>query len=127
MIRYILAFLLIGTAYADPCNAPLPTKPGTVFGGTVDWIIDGDGLCVQGIEVRLGDFNAPELREPGGKEAKAALTEIAMGKHVDCVACLGARNPRKCKSHDRVIATCAIDGRGIGEIMRERGVREGGR
>lgn len=127
-MRVVFAIMCAGgvapAALADPCNAPLP-PPHSQFGGVVDYIVDGDGLCVSGIEVRLGDFNAPELREPGGKEAKAALTEIALGKHVDCVSCLGARS--RCRSYDRVIATCALGGRTLGEMMRDKGVAEGGR
>ena len=72
-------------AIADPCNAPLPAK-GTHFYGEVTYIVDGDGLCVGkeqgGIEVRLADFNACELNEPGGQAAKEILRKIVFGKHV---------------------------------------------
>ena len=107
---------------ADPCEAPLPDK-GASFSGTVTYIVDGDGLCVGeeqgGIEVRLSDFNAPELRTDEGKVAKTALENIAEGKWVDCIA-LG-------KSYDRSVAQCSLQGRRLGVLMREAGIEEGGR
>jgi endonuclease YncB( thermonuclease family) len=99
-----------------------------LFGGPLSRIIDGDGIQIRGgPEVRLGDFDAPELNQPGGREAKAALTRIAFGKIVECRRCEGARNPRKCTSHDRVIATCRLDGVRLGDLMRREGIEEGGR
>mgnify|MGYP001417497457 CR=1 FL=1 len=124
-----VAALIASPALADPCEAPLP-KPGATFSGPVTYIVDGDGLCVGeaqgGIEVRLGDFNAPELNGPGGAEAKAALRRIAFGKSVTCTPCEGARNPNKCVSYDRVIATCRLNGKRLGDLMRAAGIQEGG-
>lgn len=34
------------TAWADPCEAPLPQRDGTVFTGLVHYVADGDSLCV---------------------------------------------------------------------------------
>lgn len=114
-----LTFAIIGPALADPCEAPLP-PPGEEFSGAVTYIVDGDGLCVGsdngGIEVRLADFNAIELRDPGGPEAKATLARIAFGKTVACVA--------GHKSYDRTVARCVLDGRSLGDLMREAGQAE---
>lgn len=111
-----------GAALVDPCEAPLPAA-GTEFSGPVTYIVDGDGLCVGedkgGIEARLADFNAIELNQPGGREAKAALRRIAFGKMVSCVA--GKR------SYDRTVDRCLLDGRALGDLMREAGIPEGGR
>lgn len=108
-------------AHADPCEAPLP-KRGKVFSGEVRHIIDGDGLCVSGpsglIEVRLSDFYGAELNRPGGREAKAALARIALGRQVSCKA--GRR------SYDRVVAHCRLNGRSLGDLMRRAGIKEGG-
>jgi micrococcal nuclease len=111
-------------SWADPCTASLP-KAGTTFSGTVRYVGDGDGLCVgkttdprEWIEVRLADFYAPELHEPGGREAKAALERISQGRPIVCVA--GRR------TYDRVVGRCEIDGREIGDLMRRAGVSEGG-
>jgi hypothetical protein len=94
--------------------------------------VDGDGLCVgprvgEGptwIEVRLADFNAPELREPGGRAAKTTLSRLAMGREIECVATPGRSG--RVRSWDRVIAVCRIDGRTLGDLLRAAGVREGG-
>ena len=116
-------------AAADPCEAQLPPA-GVTFSGPVTYIVDGDGLCVGddqgGIEVRFGDFDAPELNAPGGREAKETLRTIALRKTVICKSCEGARNPNRCVSFDRIIATCRLNGERLGDLMREAGIKEGG-
>lgn len=69
-----------GTAFADPCEAPLPAR-GTAFSGTVRYIVDGDGFCVghtadpnEWIEVRVADFYAPELKTPKAKPRRPPST-----------------------------------------------------
>lgn len=134
MIRLALALTLLATpALADPCKAipdkgPAPAwlKRGTVFSGPVSYVGDGDGLCVavgpgpdRWVEVRLADFYAPELHEPGGREAKATLERIVRGKRVSCVY--------ERRSWDRAIAVCTLNGVSVGDLMRRAGVREGGR
>ena len=118
-------------AFADPCEGPLPRRVGAEFSGVVRYVGDGDSLCVGNsgdpatwIEVRLADFNAPELHAEGGEAAKIALERLAMGRNAQCVATRG-RN-RRVVSHDRVIATCRIGGRRIGDVLRTAGAREGG-
>lgn len=135
MIRtaIILAALTLATpALADPCKAipdrgPMPTylKRGATFSGPVSYVGDGDSLCVavgQGaanwVEVRVEDFYAPELNAAGGREAKQTLTRLAYGKRAVCVA--------SHRSHDRVVATCRINGVSVGDLMRGAGVVEGG-
>lgn len=124
----LLAALLLAAptaALADPCEGPLPSA-GTTFSGPARYIVDGDGLCVGAspdpatwIEVRLADFYAPELQAPGGPAAKAALEQIVRGRTVQCRA--GKR------SYDRVVAQCQVGGRALGDLMRRRGISEGGR
>jgi|GEM_PF-244755 len=124
---------LAGAARADSCEAVARTGPvpaylefGATFSGTVAVVIDGDSLCVavgEGranlVEVRLADFFAPELSEPGGAAAKAALEKVALGRRADCVANL--------RTYDRIAARCRIDGQAVGDLMRLAGVSEGGR
>ena len=112
-------------ALADPCEGALPAK-GTTFSGVVRYVGDGDGLCVgpagqpdRWIEIRLSDFYAPELNEPGGQVAKRHLEQIAMGKMLTCRA--GRR------SYDRVVAACTVGGRALGSLLRAAGGVEGGR
>lgn len=119
-------------ALADPCEGPLPRRAGENFAGIVRYVGDGDSLCVgqsgdpqTWIEVRLADFNAPELQSREGRTAKAALERIALGRPARCTAG-GGRNGRVI-SYDRVIAACEINGRRIGDLMREAGITEGGR
>ncbi|MDZ4373404.1 MAG: nuclease [Phenylobacterium sp.] len=95
------------------------------FSGPVTYVGDGDSLCVaigaspaEWVEVRVSDFYAPELREPGGREAKAALERIAKGREVECQAIR--------QSYDRVVALCTLEGRTLGDLMRAAGVSEGG-
>jgi micrococcal nuclease len=121
------------SALADPCEAiprdgPLPPylHRGAEFSGPVPYVGDGDSLCVaigadasEWVEVRLADFYAPELQEPGGEAAKAALGRIALGRVVTCEA--GRR------SYDRVVAACTLQGVSLGDRMRASGVVQGGR
>ena len=127
MKRTLLTIALLAptAAFADPCTAPLPAR-GTSFSGSVRYVGDGDSICVGAfgsastwIEVRVEDFYAPELNAPGGRQAKAAMERIAMGRTVQCVA--GKR------SYDRVVARCTSNGTSIGDLMRRERVPEGGR
>ncbi len=129
----VLAALTTATAAkADPCKAipdrgPMPSylHRGAHFSGPVVYVGDGDSLCVavgQGpanwVEIRLEDFYAPELHSPTGPAAKAALEKIAMGRNAECVA--------NHQSYDRVVATCRIGGRSIGDLLKAAGSIEGG-
>ncbi len=54
--------------------------------GTVTAALDGDTLRIQLVTgptvVRLANIDAPEFRQPGGKEARAALHERVVGEEV---------------------------------------------
>lgn len=122
---------LPAVAFAHPCTAPLNQRAGDTFSGIVRYIGDGDSLCVgpsddenTWIEVRLADFNAPELASSGGPAAKAMLERIAMGRRAQCVA--GGGRTRRVISYDRVIASCRINGRRIGDLLREAGAERAG-
>ncbi len=128
MLRALALAIIMFTpamAHADPCVAPLPS-PGANFSGPVRYVGDGDSLCLgpsanpaSWIEVRLEDFYAPELRAHGGAQAKATLEALTRGRSLACRA--GRR------SYDRVVARCTLDGIPVGDLMRRRGVAEGGR
>lgn len=118
-------------AQADPCEAALPRQAGQTFAGTVRYVGDGDGLCVgmsadptTWIEVRLADFDAPELRSAEGPRAKAILHRIAFGLVAECTAKRGRGG--RVTSFDRVIAICLANGRSLGDQMRSAGAPEGG-
>lgn len=126
------ATMLAPPALADPCKAPLPKRAGEVFSAPVRYVGDGDGLCVgptsdpnTWVEVRLADFDAPELDAPGGREAKARLEGLVRGRTLRCTAERGRQG--RVIVHDRVIAACTLDGRPLGRLIRARGGVTGGR
>jgi len=143
MMRSVFGALLLclgagGPALADPCKAipdggaaPAAFINGRTFQGRVVYVGDGDSLCVaigpvldqlqpkNWVEVRLDDFYGPELSDSGGQSAKATLRRISFGKRLLC-------NGEK-QSYDRVVAHCTLEGRSVGDLMRQAGVREGGR
>lgn len=119
-------------AAADPCEGRLPTRSGETFSGLVRYIGDGDSLCVgpstdpaTWIEVRLADFDAPELNQAGGRDARDRLSRLVRGRVLACVAMRG-RNGRVVV-WDRVIAACRLNGRAVGDLLRSAGGQEGGR
>lgn len=131
LIALVIA-CLPAIARADPCEGPLPQRAGETFSGAVRYVGDGDSLCVGAsnnpntwIEVRLADFNAPELHSPTGSRARAVLQRVAMVHQARCVAGGGRRG--NVTSYGRVIATCRLDGRRIGDLLREADAEEGGR
>lgn len=120
-----------GAAHADPCTAPLPSHAGATFSGVVRYVGDGDSLCIGAsaapstwIEVRLGDFDAPELHAQDGPAARQLLRRVALGRDAQCMVTPGRGG--RVLSYDRVIAVCRIGGRRIGDLLRAAGGREGG-
>jgi endonuclease YncB( thermonuclease family) len=136
MRRILLATAIISlasplVARADPCEGRLPSRHGETFSGTVRYVGDGDSLCVgrtsnpnEWIEVRLADFDAPELREREGRRSRDILTSLSRGRLVECTATRGRRG--RVVSHDRVIATCRIGGRRLGDLLRAQRAPQGG-
>lgn len=141
MIRFSLLFSLVmgGGALADPCTAipdkgPKPSwvREGAAFAGQVRYVGDGDSICVSQspdpktwVEVRLADWFAPELHEPGGEHAKATMSRLTAGAQVVCTVTKG--NGKRIFSYDRVIASCTLGNRSLGDLMRAQGIAEGGR
>lgn len=135
-MKWILgaAFLLLcpAVAQADPCEGPLPGRAGETVSGLVRHVGDGDSLCVgetgdpaRWIEIRLADFDAPELGSPTGRAARDRLSRIVRGRRLTCVATRGRSG--RVIVYDRVIAVCRLDGRSVGDLLRAAGGREGGR
>jgi endonuclease YncB( thermonuclease family) len=133
------ALAIAAPALADPCTtipndgpAPAFLRPGAVVEGPVVYVGDGDGLCVaigprtgrDWVELRLADFYAPELSDPGGRTAKSALERLTRGRRLRCD--VGRQ------TYYRVVEACRVvdgpnAGRPLGQLLREAGVREGGR
>ncbi|MFC5420391.1 thermonuclease family protein [Bosea eneae] len=100
--------------------------------GEVRHVGDGDSICVgrtsniaTWIEIRLADFDAPELHHCGGEQAKRALARLALSRPVTCIAERGRSG--RVIVYDRVLARCRLQGSSLGDLMRQAGVREGGR
>lgn len=72
---------------------------------------DGDTLHCAGQTVRLYGIQAPEVPprqlEPGGYEAKTALTRLTQNQTVTC-------KPTGGHSYRRVVARCFVNGRDVG-------------
>ncbi len=127
----VVATVVPALAHADPCEGRLPSRAGEAFAGTVRYVGDGDSLCVgtrpdpaTWIEIRLSDFDAPELHSPTGRADRDRLVRLVFGRQLSCVAVRG-RNGRVVV-YDRVIARCVLNGRGVGDLLRAAGGREGG-
>lgn len=71
---------------------------------------DADTLVVAGIPVRLNGVAAPELSEPGGAEATAAMVRMIAGRIVTCE--LNGQ-----RTHDRMVGICYVDGVDVGEAI----------
>jgi len=134
ILTCVLAGFLLAPAVAraDPCEGRLPSRSGETFSGLVRYIGDGDSLCLgptndpdSWIEVRLSDFDTPELNSRTGRPDRDRLSRLAMGRVLDCVAVRG-RNGRVIV-YDRVIASCRLNGRRVGDLLLQAGGREGGR
>ena len=120
-----------GVAYpalADPCEAPLPARAGETFSGPVTYVGDGDSLCVSTsegqVEVRLADFDAPELNSPQGRMSREHLKKAALRKQAVCTVARGRSG--RTTSYDRVIAVCRVGGRSLGQWLRSQGAPRGG-
>ena len=96
---------------------------GETFSG-VATVVDGDGLEVDGVKIRLFGIDAPEVyqycRFDGGASwrcgqyATVALDREIGGKQVTC-------EPHDKDRYGRVVAVCRIDGRDVGRLQVRRG------
>lgn len=95
------------------------------------YVSDGDSLCVgsvsnadEWIEVRLADFNAPELHSPLGSQLMRQREQIALGQQTTCRAVRGRSG--RVVTYDRVIALCKIGNRSVRDLLRDQGSTQGG-
>ncbi len=128
LLLFGLAFLA-ARAY-EGAGGPLPalhadeTHHGgeagrTVFAGQVQgeaYAIDGDTLRVnRTTKVRLLGVAAPERNEDGGPEATAFMKRLVNGRTVTC-------DLNGEKTYDRLVGTCYVNGRDIGEAVIRAGL-----
>jgi len=77
-------------------------------------IIDGDTFEVTGGErIRLGNYNAPELKEPGGFKAKRQLSNLIPPGSLPTVCPVG-------KSYGRTVAEVTYKGKNISKEMKKK-------
>ncbi len=79
------------------------------------FVIDGDSIVIQGIEIRLAGIDAPEFDHPGGQYAKWHLRDLTSGQIVRAVF-------DNSQSYTREVATCFLpDGRDLSAEMVKAG------
>jgi micrococcal nuclease len=64
-------------------------------------VIDGDTIIINNTHIRLWGIDAPELREPGGQEARIALQNFIWAHTVYC-------EDQGTRTHKRVVAICYL-------------------
>ena len=72
---------------------------------------DGDGVLFGKVEIRLQGVAAPELRDPYGKESKAALADLIEGKTALCEL------DGTVASSNRPVGICFVDRIDVGAEM----------
>ncbi len=97
----------------------LPRERATLQQGVALRVMDGDSLWFTptgqaAIEVRLADMDAPELCQPHGREAKAALAALVLNKPAQL---RGVARDR----YGRLVARMAVDGVEVATRMVEQG------
>lgn len=87
-------------------------------------VIDGDGLQLGDITIRLFGIDAPEGRQhcrregrrwPCGEESARRLHELVDGRTVTCL-------PRDVDSYGRIVAVCRADGVDVADAMARSGL-----
>ena len=74
-------------------------------------VVDGDTLVIDHQRIRIQNFNAPEMNEPGGPEARAKMQALTSGHIVHC-------DPKARDKYARIVARCSVDGVDLGKAMR---------
>ncbi|WP_243358343.1 thermonuclease family protein [Fundidesulfovibrio terrae] len=71
------------------------------FTGTVQRVHDGDTVTVDDVRVRLYGIDAPELDQPGGKEARQYLASLAQDRAVEVL-------PRDVDAYGRTVGVLLL-------------------
>lgn len=83
-------------------------------------VLDGDTVMairdnVRPIKIRLAEIDAPEMKQPGGIDAKKALSEMVMHKRVTV-------DSQAVDQYGRLVAHLAVGGKRVSELMIELGM-----
>lgn len=118
-----LWFVLLLTACLWAVAVGEPAQPQLVLPCRVVSVHDGDTLTAEvtlRANIRLLDCWAPELRDVGGVESRAKLTELASGKTGLLTIPLG-NDVGDSLTFSRVLGRIEIDGRDVSKQMVESG------
>ncbi len=98
-----------------------PTYPGDadlVLPGRVVRVTDGDTAVVEldsgEIKVRFHGVDAPEVKQPFGREASAFMQDLIGGQDVELI-------PIEQDAYDRLVAVVLVDGASANEALLEQG------
>ncbi len=114
------ALVALGLAIAAaPAAAQSKNRPAQGQQGLVVAVTDGDTLTLRlpdgkPVTVRLRDIDAPEICQPWGPEAKAALAELALNK-------LAILTPSARDSFGRVVGRITVEDLDVGRRLVEDG------
>src|SRR3989449_4539958 len=89
-----------------PSGSPQCRGSARCFEGTVNYVVDGDTLDVDGTRIRLVFVNAPERGQPGYSEAKDFLVTLGLGSH----ALVDEDDHQTQGSYGRILAVVYCDG-----------------
>jgi endonuclease YncB( thermonuclease family) len=115
--------VLVAACAGDACAGKTAARPVQVLAGKAT-VIDGDGLEIGGVRIRLFGVDAPEIEQyceradstrwRCGQYATVALDRLAGGKAVTCTA-------RDRDRYRRPVAVCTVDGRDVAEELARDG------
>jgi endonuclease YncB( thermonuclease family) len=106
-----------------PAQVPQPERPPIrdqqpLLSGTVTRVMDGDTIEVQlssgPIRVRLNSIDTPEMDQPWGSQARAALALLVNGKRVEL-------EPVAQDRYDRLVAVVFVGGENVNAWMVQQG------
>ncbi|MFM7505325.1 MAG: thermonuclease family protein [Rubrivivax sp.] len=118
LLAAMLCTLVLAGA-SPPAEAQARNRPAQGQQGLVVAVTDGDTLTLrlpdgQPVTVRLRDIDAPEICQPWGPEAKAALSELALNK-------LAILTPSSRDSYGRVVGRVTVEELDLGRRLVEEG------
>jgi endonuclease YncB( thermonuclease family) len=121
-IAFLLSAVVVAIAghhWRTRAQAPSPSLTGQAL------VVDGDSIELGDVRVRIFGIDAPELSQPCkdakgetyrcGSLAASVLEEEIGGRAVTCF-------PNDTDHYGRVVATCQVAGRDLGDVMVRRGL-----